>query len=234
MSNNGTPLFEASNLKIERAIQHLQELEMVLFTHANNHPPQATFKKNEQGSVTHIHVVTKSPPKMVGAIVGDIVHNLRAALDLMAVELVSLTPNANTNGVYFPFCDVADDLNLMIKKRNFHRAGQDAVELLVTLRPYKGGNAALRALHDLDIQDKHHTLIPNAAIMTGPQVTADTSDFPNIKIVPVEGSVPSVDIVFPDDSPLAGGEMVKELYGLLELTKGILESFSSLVAARAG
>ena len=51
-------------------------------------------------------------------------------------------------------------------KKNFDRAGPDAVRLLRTYRPCTGGNATLRALHDLDVQDKHQAFIP--AISTAP------------------------------------------------------------------
>lgn len=232
MAANMDPLFEASNLKVERARRHLRELECVLSKHARKHPPKAEFIEAADNQPARINMITKSPPKVVGAIVGDIVHNLRAALDLMAVELVSLVPNANTKGVYFPFAEDVHGLPKQIKDKNFHRAGQDAVDLLKTLRPYKGGNIALRAVHDLDVQDKHHTLIPNAATMTTPEVTVDASAFPKIKIVPVPGSVGSVKEVFPNDSPLAGSEMVPALHDLVKLVEGILESFTRLVAAR--
>jgi hypothetical protein len=45
----------------------------------------------------------------MGAIVGDIIHNLRAALDLAACDLVRIR-GGNDNGVYFPFCNEPDEL----------------------------------------------------------------------------------------------------------------------------
>jgi hypothetical protein len=225
-------LFASSYLKIERARRHIHELEALLDDHARAHPPIVEFTEATETSSAHLNITSVRPPLIMGAIVGDALHNLRAALDLMAVELVSLDPNNNPSGVLFPFCDDADYLPTMIRKRRFHLAGQDAVDLLAELKPYKGGNIALRALHDLDVQDKHHTLIAAAAFMTSPEVMADTSDFPNVKIKLVEGSAPSVGIVFPNDSHLAGQEIIPTLHELTELVEGILKSFASLVASR--
>ncbi len=224
--------FKASKIKVDRARAHIAELESVLADHFAENPPKATFTPATAEQNAHIHVESKTPPDVVGAIVGDIIHNLRAALDLMAVQLVSLSTD-NTDGVYFPFCEDESYLGKMIRKRNFDRAGDDAVRLLHTLKPFKGGNIALRALHDLDIQDKHHSLIPNAAMLTTPQVTADTSKWPEVSIRLVEGSVPEVATTFPNDSPLAGQQMVPALHQLVKLVEGILVSFTALVAARA-
>lgn len=225
MSRNVGLLFEASYLKVERARHHIAELTSLLTKHETENPATATFENN------HLRVVSHAPPKIFGAIVGDAIHNLRAALDLMAVDLVREI-GGNTKSVYFPFCESANDLSDAIKSKNFHRAGTDAANLLITFRPFKGGNLALRALHDLDIQDKHHTLVPNAAMMTTPEVTVDTSDFPNLSVKIVEGSQPDVRTVFPDDSPLAGQEIIPALYDLVQLVEGILEAFTSLVAPR--
>ena len=171
MADNMDPLFKASNLKIERAIKHIAELERVIADHESAHPTKVTVSMEETANHEgkphrnfHIHAQAKKLPDEVSAIVGDAVHNLRAALDLMSVDLAGLR-TTNTKGVYFPYSNTPDDLDLMIRKRNFDRAGEDAVTLLRSLQPYHGGNLALRALHDLDIQDKHHSLIPNALLV---------------------------------------------------------------------
>ena len=96
----------------------------------------------------------------MGAIVGDIIHNLRSALDLLACDLV-LANGGNPKGVYFPFFKTADGLNKKIKDRDFNRAGPDAVALLTRYQPYEGGDSPLYAIHLLDIIDKHRMLVLN-------------------------------------------------------------------------
>ncbi len=92
------------------------------------------------------------------AVIGDCTHNLRAALDLMACDLVRAA-GGNDKHVYFPFAHQEADLEKMIKEKNFDRAGDDAVTLLKSFKPHRGGDELLRAMHDLDIEDKHKALI---------------------------------------------------------------------------
>lgn len=226
-------LFAASIVKVKRARKHIQELEELLARHEVEHPPVVSVTPRAQGGIEGIHVSTKAPPACFGAIVGDVVHNLRASLDLMAVELVTVTsPGLSTKSVHFPFSDSAAELEAAIKRRTFRRAGDDAVTLLESLRPYKGGNAELRGLHDLDARDKHSALIPEAATIITPLLRANTDNFPDIFVEMVEGSSPDVKTVFPRDSPFAGDEIVPTLHNLVKLTESILESFHSLVARR--
>ena len=50
-----------------------------------------------------------------------------------------------------------------------------------TIRPYKGGNDALCALHDLDIIDKHRLLIPTINYTAVRGVSAE--DFQGTKVI---------------------------------------------------
>ena len=220
--------FAASKIQMKRANQHIAELERVLEEHFVANPPSFAYTEAASPDV-QFNLSAVGAPECVGAIVGDVVHNLRAALDLMAVGLVEMNGGAATitKGVCFPFCDHADNLDSMIKKRHFHRAGIEAVRLLQELKPFTGGNAALRALHDLDIQDKHNSLIPNVLTMTSQEFTVDWSS-PSPAFQVVEGSAPSFAVVFPDESPLAGSEIVPALHELVGLVSGILEEFAIL------
>lgn len=166
----------------------------------------------------------------MSAIVGDIIHNLRAALDLMAAELCRLNKESD-DGVYFPFCETADKLAEMIKRRKFDRAGPAAVRLLTELKPYKGGNAALRGIHDLDIQDKHQSLIPNVMTVASPVFRMDIIGGV-LKPVPIgDHSKPSeIRLLMPAGSAFADKELLPTLHELVKLTASIVERFKLLVA----
>lgn len=167
-------------------------------------------------------------PEEVGAIVGDVVHNLRAALDLMAVALVR-AKGGNTKNVYFPFADSAENLPARIKDKNFHRAGAEAIKLLEEIAPYSGGNVALRELHNLDLQDKHHALIVHSVAITTATVRVDIDETTGkVSLVPVDGSRPSAALVFPEDSVFANEEIVPVLHKLVETTAGIIKAFEAL------
>jgi hypothetical protein len=111
--------------------------------------------------------IRKPVPQFLSAIIGDTVHNLRTALDLLACDLVRLN-GRSVRGVYFPFCEKASDLSTVIKDRNLHRAGDDIIRAIKHLQPYKGGNIALRSIHDMDIADKHQALLPVIGAVSAP------------------------------------------------------------------
>ncbi len=91
--------------------------------------------------------------------IGDVVHNLRAALDHLACQLVIHGGGKVTPKTEFP---IKASLANFRKKVGEHLASASplAVLFVETCKPYKGGNRALWPLHRLDIEDKHRMLIP--------------------------------------------------------------------------
>ncbi len=154
--------FFRSKLKIERAKRHIQELSNGIVDYLKARPFRVVVEK-DPNSPNHLWTlrVKNEVPCHLSAIIGDAIHNLRASLDLLASDLVSMA-GGSTKNVYFPFGDDADGFEEMIKKRHLDQAGDDVVEMVRSLKPYKGGNELLRTIHDLDITDKHKTLIPTA------------------------------------------------------------------------
>ena len=106
-------------------------------------------------------------------VIGDAVHNLRSALDLLAFALVGdkcPTPGQRRQ-VQFPFSASANGLEATIKSRQISRAGEKVVREIKKLKPYPGGNETLQAIHDLDLADKHKLIIPTVA--SGAMMLAD-------------------------------------------------------------
>lgn len=186
-----------------------------------------SIKFVQEEDTLNADITAKDPPPLLGSIVGDAVHNLRTALDLMATELVTMS-GGSAKSVYFPFGNDLADFEKQIKGKNFHRAGADAVDLLRTLAPYVGGNAALRGLHDLDVQDKHKTLIPvpHYASTHVPMTLGEGGQYT------VGKSTTKAFFQFPADSAFAGKDLVPTLKELVQLVEGILQAFAALVAAR--
>lgn len=216
--------FKDSYLKVCRAKEHLAELERIATAWS------AETEHGEQIAPGASPFSTRSTPapKNVGAIVGDVVHNLRASLDLMAVALVGLK-NGNTKSVYFPFAEDEASFPKRIRDKNFHRAGSQAEKLLLEFAPYSGGNKALRALHDLDVQDKHHSLVPHGVSVTTATMRA-VIDEAGIRFVPADDLLSTVGaaLTFPPDSVFAGEEIIPVLHQLVELTTSVLKAFEAL------
>jgi hypothetical protein len=214
--------FSASRTKIRRAEKFIAELEDILKRYRDSKPYTATVLPEDPSNVRVEFTAVPGDPE---AVIGDCIHNLRAALDLMACDLVRAA-NGNDKHVYFPFAHHEADLEKMIKEKNFDRAGVDAVTLLKSFKPYRGGDELLRAMHDLDIEDKHKALI----------ITGTSRDIRIEGIYEMDNpagghfsAIPrDIFFVFPENSPLAGKNIIETLKGLRDLVCKMLEGFSQL------
>ena len=215
--------FSASQTKIRRAEKFIAELEDILQRYHDSKPYTATVLPEDPSNVRVDFAVVPGDPE---AVIGDCIHNLRAALDLMACDLVRAA-GGNDRHVYFPFARREADLEKMIKEKNFDRAGVDAVTLLKSFKPYRSGDELLRAMHDLDIEDKHKALIITG---TSRDITIEfvyEIDNPaggNFLVIPR-----NIYFLFPDDSPLGGKNVIETLKDLRNLVCKMLDDF-----ARAG
>ena len=157
--------FEASKLKLERAAEHLQEFDREAIAYLNSRPcaivvePFPGGLHEQMGTQSWNARIRKPMPTKFSVLIGDFVHNLRTALDLLVCDLVTIN-GKSAKEVYFPFCPSAAELPRMIRDRKIYRAGADVVALIESMKPYRGGNVALRAMHDIDVTDKHHALLP--------------------------------------------------------------------------
>lgn len=225
--------FKDSYAKIRRAEKHLAELQSEVANWKKANTPNGEARIVEKGNgrfSIEWAIEVPGPPECSGVIIGDIIHNLRVSLDLLAAELVRMSGESD-KGVYFPFCHEAAFLDEMINRRRFHLAGDDAVELLKKFAPYNGGNGSLRALHDLDVQDKHIAIIPHTATSYTPAVEMQMSDT-GLRPVPVDVLPDEMHLNFPPDSALAGVDIFEGLHEMVETTKGVVEAFTLLVASR--
>jgi hypothetical protein len=220
----------APSTKIQRARKHLAELEAEIAAFLANNPAKFNVEVVEINGARTIQFNThiSGTPELIGAIVGDVVHNLRTALDLTACEMVRVAQESD-NGVYFPFSESADQLDDMIHRRHFDRAGADAVALLKSLKPYRNGNIALRLIHDLDIHDKHRALIPNLMGVASPIIKMRDDDGTiNPRVISDPNSPSDIKFVFPGEVGPTGKELIPTLHELVELVEGIVEAFRGI------
>jgi hypothetical protein len=147
-------------LKIERADQHIRELEARLKSFVEDDPYEAVEKKEpDTGDRIWVVKVKSDPPPRLSIVLGDAVHNLRSALDHLACALVTAEAGASAvhRATAFPISDTAEKCEASLT--NVQAAGKDALDLMRASKAYKGGNDALWALRELDDRDKHHLLI---------------------------------------------------------------------------
>ena len=221
------PVFTGSLVKLERASRFIDELEQLLRTFNESQPFSARF--DFSATPPKIVLDWKSLPREVGAVLGDAVHNLRAALDLLASELARTNGKSDRN-VYFPFAASATEFPSALSKRNFDKAGSDAVALLHSFAPYRGGNELLRAVHDLDIEDKHTALLETEKTMNIQLHGSYDITNPSINQLSLEGS--SIQHYFANESPLKGKLVVDTLREIHREVLRVVEAFRTLVSAR--
>ena len=229
--------FYAARLKLKRARKHLADLAEAVEEWRASDPITNTITHSEasvgpwEGNTRTLASDFKGTtaiaalPEALPVIIGDVIHNARSALDLMASECAKQN-GKSPNGVRFPFSKVEEDFEKRLQESNFRRGGDAALRLVRELRPFPTGNPALRALHDLDLKDKHQELISDAAW------AADLFQFRFDKMPPYLEFNPdlydSLTLVMPAGVFWEGKPLVGTMEHLLEVAEGVVEAFAAL------
>jgi len=240
--------FDASRLKVRRARMHYGDLQVRIREFLAREPFYAVIEEapgwwNNRKWAFHVR---EEVPDDWAPIIGDCIHNLRAALDLMACELVRANGQSD-KGVYFPFGRDAVGLDQQIADKRFNRASPIVVDFLRhQVKPFRVSNPLLRAIHDLDIMDKHQALIPTSDMMGAPDIPGYPIIGPRMTMGPIRSgmgiAVPAEHtslpigtiggghfrLSFPPTTPLAGGEIIPVLIDLSNAVDKVVEDFAAL------
>lgn len=158
-------------VKVERAKKHLRDLAAEIIALQDTTiltPDPNTGVAPHPINLWHPHKFQKVPtlPFDAVTIAGDVVHNIRAALDHLARQLVLVGMDCapvvpltekELRGIEFPIAETFEKYE-SDKARKTKRMLPEASEAIDKLKPYKGGNDALWRIHELDNIDKHRTL----------------------------------------------------------------------------
>ena len=244
--------FAASEVKVGRAEKHLAELRSEIDSYFARGAVQIVVEIAEEygqisaGMRALVYREKEPIPTPWSAIVGYVLHNIRAAYDLLACDVHRITGGKpeDTAHVHYPFCKTQADLNATIKKQRLHRVANELRTLLENTAPYRGGNNGLRAVHDLDILDKHQALLPVVSIASlpwpvpiveGPQMftTKLSVDGQRIMIMPQSYMPISLgdrvdaqfQMVFGSEGPFNGQPLVGQLVHCIGYTREIIKVF---------
>lgn len=165
-------------LKVKRAQKHMVDIDRAARQYASLNPPPYRFDrlhspKRKPQRLVHAVRTVQAPDALLSMMMADFVHNLRTALDHIAVACL---PEENRPFGSFPLADKdiwAKNANgdFVINdedgRKNFNRAIKDiapkARTIIEELQPYKYGTDAFRnslgILSRLDNADKHRKLI---------------------------------------------------------------------------
>ena len=153
----------SGGVKIKRAKKHLRDLKAGLDDFVARDPYGVVTKVDEEARIAHYYArVSEQPDPDLGAIIGDALHNLRSALDIMWRQVWHPEARASTHTEEFRIFDSSDDFKARYSLAKLPKQARkkSAVLLLHEIKPYKGGNDLLWMLNEANAVDKHRLLIP--------------------------------------------------------------------------
>lgn len=142
---------------IDWAVDQMPTLQRRIADWADSYSTRMSIENGKKA-----YYVTANPvPAIINAETGSIINSIRSSLDLLASALAARNGHVGSRQVYFPVCkSLAEFQNAKsggkAKIKNLCAADQAVIE---SLRPYKGGDDLLFALHELDIMRKHRRLV---------------------------------------------------------------------------
>lgn len=150
-------------LKIARAQKHFDELKSALAGFFETNPYAVICKTDSKtGQKTYFIKIEQSIPGEIGVVVGDVVHNLRSALDQIVCCLFKCNGKqiSGSNGL-----PVATSRERFRETRvgKLKNLSPKATRFINRLKPYDGGNSSLFLLAELDNLDKHNQIVPVAS-----------------------------------------------------------------------
>lgn len=120
-----------------------------------------------------LRVLRRLPPT-INAAVGAVVNSLRTSLDLLAASLAIRNGKKPTADTHFPiYASVVDYWDPLAEAKRKKFLSGSEIKIIEALKPYRGGNDFIYALHQLDILRKHERLLRVSVLPT--QLSADVA-----------------------------------------------------------
>lgn len=151
-------------LKVERAKKHIADLERELHAFFDRNPYKIGEMLRPEISHYRLYIESIEPmPDIFALLLGDAIHNLRTALDHLAWQLVQAGGGTPDKDTYFPIYidpNGSRKYTSAIGKGEMNKMPLGAQKALEAMQPYKTGDNTLWQIHQLDIVDKHHLVVP--------------------------------------------------------------------------
>ena len=250
--NKNLPIFHDAFLKADWA-EHCTKSLSNSFDWYTKNGMRMTVKARSVGSRNREVIMETAPLIPLGLEVGDIIRNLRGALDA-AVSAVYRAHGKKENDAYWPIAGFKHDLEANID-RHLRRAGfEDLCKFFLTeMECTKSGNFALWKMHEIDRANKHRSIsvVVVWAVMSDPSYfLPDSIIYFNNKtflhpgttrslFIPVdavtegfESPQPTLSVTFGPSEVFSGEFVIPKLNDLhKEVTDALLKFQSAYVAA---
>jgi hypothetical protein len=226
-------------VKVKRAEKHLHDLAADLLAARNVRTTVVGPKLDAHtGQATRGFVILPRLPFDAIATAGDIVHNLRSALDHLAYQLVIVGSGKEpSRRVEFP---IAKDFATYAaeKVRKVEGMRPLAIQAIDNVKPYKGGNEPLWRIHELDNIDKHRTLfsVAHDYLFFGDWFDGDywfktdTPHFAGVFDQQMENDVQlEIDKAVGETKGASGNSLLPSLHQLVDFTDELITYFKPLL-----
>ena len=160
-------------VKVKRAQKHIGDLDRACEAFINSRPCIIESKSDSDARERSYYLVSvRDVPWEIIAIAGDVIQNLRTALDHLAYHLVCVGKGRVDEypWVYFPISQSSSEFETDLA-RKIDGARDEAKEAIRLLKPYKGGNDAFWQLHELNRIDKHRLHVSAGSVYMGHNLT---------------------------------------------------------------
>jgi hypothetical protein len=155
--------FDSSRRKLAWAKKHLAQFKrknIQFFKKKNLYAVFAEPSTKHPPCIVHKMRFVKQLPAGFSEMTGDIVDNLRAALDHAVYGVaIAAAPGTRPLNAYFPFSRDASKFEANLKGRCAD-VPKEIYPLLRSYEPYKGGSDALWAINQVCVANKHTLIIP--------------------------------------------------------------------------
>lgn len=165
-------ILKSAELKLERALYHINELEKCRKEFLNSNPYETSclpIKPDKDGKTKQYDLIWKKNnpiPDQFNLILGDAIHNIRAAFDYLAFALVKSYAKdspVKEKDISFPFTQNREQFEKHVKERlPYLCKNLKLIDRIEKLQPYKLVNSKkgtqkdlLTTVRDLDNIDKH-------------------------------------------------------------------------------
>jgi hypothetical protein len=154
----------SAKLKLARAKKHLRAIKRTIKKYAAGQPHQISAKAKGKKKLN----IPRKPPQEIAIFAGEMIYQMRSALDHLAFELVKRNPNVGTvDPEWREHCQFPLRIERSKKRNNFSHnlpgLSQSAIDAIERMQPYHSArvhnmNGCLRALVLLSNIDKHRHL----------------------------------------------------------------------------
>jgi hypothetical protein len=162
--------------KVARARDHIGALEEFETAFLKRRPNYVRFDKESEPPWVLLRAVIEPVPLVFSTIAGDVVHNLRSALDHLAWQIVLSEESQPGRHTFFPICAAEADFDSKVRDPpEYRRSPLHGIDpagekwaLIEGFQPYKTDHpfrTSLYALNSLWNRDKHRWLLPGVTFV---------------------------------------------------------------------